>query len=120
MNSQYSLCIICGSITVFCIYLPNNLIDEKNPKLKEIYQQKFEEYIQRAQYIKKQVLQPENVSQGGGSAAAQKPKYEFYSEIKDFNRKMLLIEIKGATVAELVEIKTQKKKRNFKMHSVQL
>ena len=45
-------------------------IDEKNPKLKEIYQRKAEEYFERASYLKKQVLQPEkDVSVGGGSAA---------------------------------------------------
>jgi len=48
---------------------------EKNPKLKEIYQRKAEEYFERAAYLKKQVLQPEkDVSVGGGSAAQQKPK----------------------------------------------
>lgn len=50
-------------------------IDEKNPKLIEIYKRKAEEYFERAAYLKKQVIQPEkDVSQGGGSAAAQKPK----------------------------------------------
>jgi hypothetical protein len=50
-------------------------VDEKNPKLKEIYQRKAEEYFERAAYLKKQVLQPEkDVSVGGGSAAQQKPK----------------------------------------------
>ena len=45
----------------------------------EIYRRKADEYLERAAYLKKQVLQPEGVSQGGGSAAAQKPKYEFVS-----------------------------------------
>ena len=58
-------------------------VDEKNPKLIEIYKQKAGEYLDRAAYLKKQVLTPENVSQGGGSAAAQKPKYEYYSPKSD-------------------------------------
>jgi len=31
----------------------NNFIDEKNPKLIEIYKQRAEEYLTRAAYIKK-------------------------------------------------------------------
>jgi hypothetical protein len=58
-----------------CCSNANIKIDEKNPKLIEIYKRKAEEYFERAAYLKKQVLQPEkDVSQGGGSAAAQKPK----------------------------------------------
>lgn len=41
----------------------------------EIYKRKADEYFERAAYLKKTVLNPpENVSQGGGSAAAQRPK----------------------------------------------
>jgi hypothetical protein len=55
------------------------IIDEKNPKLIEIYKRKADEYLERAMYLKKQVLSKneENVNQGGGSTAAQKKKYEF-------------------------------------------
>lgn len=49
-------------------------VDEKNPKLIEIYRRKADEYFERAAYLKKQVLQPDAASQGGGSAAAIKPK----------------------------------------------
>ena len=40
-------------------HLTNCYLDEKNPKLKEIYSKKANEYIERATYIKKQVLSPE-------------------------------------------------------------
>jgi len=52
----------------------NFVLDEKNPKLIEIYRRKADEYFERAAYLKKQVLQPDAQPQGGGSAAAQKPK----------------------------------------------
>lgn len=77
----------CKQLLVFCDlslqkWLTNSnqisykqTLDEKNPKLKEIYNRKAEEYFERAAYLKKQVLQPEkDVSVGGGSAAQQKPK----------------------------------------------
>jgi hypothetical protein len=34
----------------------NSYIDEKNPKLIEIYKRKADEYFERAAYLKKQVL----------------------------------------------------------------
>lgn len=34
----------------------NDVIDEKNPKLTEIYRQKMNEYFERAEYLKKTVL----------------------------------------------------------------
>mmetsp|Transcript_34249 Transcript_34249/g.33485 ORF Transcript_34249/g.33485 Transcript_34249/m.33485 type:complete len:126 (+) Transcript_34249:23-400(+) len=49
---------------------------EKNPKLIEIYKQKMIEYMERAEYLKKSVLnnKDEQVSQGGGSSQQIKKK----------------------------------------------
>jgi len=52
------------------------LIDEKNPKLVEIYKRKADEYFDRAAYLKKQVLNKNEESQnaGGGANSAMKKK----------------------------------------------
>lgn len=51
-------------------------IDEKNPKLIEIYKQKMSEYFERAEYIKKSVIkkdvEPPVVNQGGSGQATKK------------------------------------------------
>jgi hypothetical protein len=59
-------------------------LGEKNPKLVEVYKRRAEEYFDRAEYIKKQAIQPEASKDGGGSASAQaqKPKYEEISLIE--------------------------------------
>ncbi len=53
-------------------------LDEKNPKLVEIYKGKMTEYFNRAEYIKKQVLikseEPVQSNAGGGSNQAAKKK----------------------------------------------
>lgn len=50
-------------------------LDEKNPKLVDVYKGKMFDYLKRAEEIKTKVLKPgEPVSQGGGQAAASKPK----------------------------------------------
>lgn len=72
----------------------------------EIYRRKADEYLERAAYLKKQVLQPEGVSQGGGSAAAQKPKYEFVSE-----ELINYIEIQMAEATAAVRRTTRRTKR---------
>ena len=59
-----------------------NPIDEKNPKLIEIYKQKMSEYFERAEYLKKGVLSKnqanDTVNAGGGTGQASKKKYEFW------------------------------------------
>jgi hypothetical protein len=46
-------------------------IDEKNPKLVDIYKQKMSEYLERAEYLKKTVLNKDKeepvVNNSGGS-----------------------------------------------------
>ena len=52
-------------------------IDEKNSKLVEIYKQKMTEYMDRAEYLKKTVLnksKDEIISNPGGSGMAAKKK----------------------------------------------
>ena len=53
-----------------------SFIDEKNPKLTEIYKQKMAEYFERAEYLKKTVLtkQDEPVNTGSGSSQKEKKK----------------------------------------------
>ena len=55
-------------------------IDEKNTKLVDIYKQKMAEYFERAEYLKKTVLNKgttDPILQPGGSGQAAKKKYEF-------------------------------------------
>jgi hypothetical protein len=53
-------------------------LDEKNPKLIEIYKQKMSEYFERAEYLKKGVLSKngndDTVNTGGGTGQASKKK----------------------------------------------
>lgn len=67
------------NITNFLIFF----LDEKNPKLIDIYKQKMSEYFERAEYLKKGVLSKngndDTVNAGGGSGQASKKKYEFWS-----------------------------------------
>ena len=42
------------------VQFPYITIVEKNPRLVEIYKQKTSEYFERAEYLKKTVLQPKN------------------------------------------------------------
>ena len=52
-------------------------IVEKNPSLVKLYKDKMGQYMNRAEYIKKTVLDkppPEQTGGGGGAAAAQKKK----------------------------------------------
>ena len=46
---------------------------EKNPQLVKLYKEKMGQYLQRAEYIKKTVLDVPDTPAGGGSAQAQKP-----------------------------------------------
>ncbi len=52
------------------------MLDEKNPKLTEIYKQKMGEYFERAEYLKKTVLtkNDEPVATGSGSTQKEKKK----------------------------------------------
>lgn len=56
------------------VWLSFHVIVEKNPQLKKLYQEKMGQYLQRAEYIKKTVLDVPDTPAGGGSAQAQKPK----------------------------------------------
>ena len=48
--------------------------DEKNPQLVKLYKDKMNAYLQRAEYIKKTVLDVPDEPAAGGTAQAQKPK----------------------------------------------
>jgi hypothetical protein len=54
------------------------VLDEKNPKLIDIYKQKMSEYFERAEYLKKGVLSKngndETQNSGGGTGQAHKKK----------------------------------------------
>ena len=47
---------------------------EKNPSLVKLYKEKMTQYLQRAEYIKKTVLDVPDQPESGGTATAQKPK----------------------------------------------
>ncbi len=52
-------------------------LDEKNPKLVDIYKQKMGEYLERAEYLKKTVIKKDDEpiisgNAAGGSAAKKK------------------------------------------------
>jgi hypothetical protein len=65
------------------------IIDEKNDSLKNLYKEKMQQYMERAEYIKKQVLttnahqiapkeeEPEAPSGDGATAAKAKPKTKY-------------------------------------------
>ena len=46
---------------------------EKNPQLVKLYKEKMGQYLSRAEYIKKTVLDVPDEPTGGGAAQAQKP-----------------------------------------------
>lgn len=54
-----------------CVFLILLVLDEKNPKLIDIYKQKMSEYFERAEYLKKGVLSKngsdETAAAGGGT-----------------------------------------------------
>mmetsp|Transcript_23429 Transcript_23429/g.17887 ORF Transcript_23429/g.17887 Transcript_23429/m.17887 type:complete len:150 (+) Transcript_23429:31-480(+) len=77
---------------------------EKNPKLIEIYKQKMYEYMERAEYLKKTVLnkQEESFTQGGGSAAAAKKKDD---KSEDKEEEKLQEALSSAIVKEKPNIK---------------
>lgn len=66
-------------------------IDEKNAQLVKVYREKMGQYMQRAEYIKKTVLdkpvEPE-APKGGGGAAAQKKKPKGGDEEDDEEAKL--------------------------------
>ena len=47
---------------------------EKNPSLVKLYKEKMTQYLQRAEYIKKTVLDVPDQPESGGTATAQRPK----------------------------------------------
>lgn len=53
----------------FCVFLV-----EKNPQLVKLYKEKMGQYLQRAEYIKKTVLDVPDEPAAGGTATAAKPK----------------------------------------------
>ena len=56
-------------LIVLCAFLV-----EKNPSLVKLYKEKMTQYLQRAEYIKKTVLDVPDQPESGGTATAQKPK----------------------------------------------
>ena len=78
LHSMYS----CTSLNVsylhlniaFCLFDFRYLLVEKNPSLVKLYKEKMGQYLQRAEYIKKTVLDVPDQPASGGTAQAQKPK----------------------------------------------
>mmetsp|Transcript_15978 Transcript_15978/g.15386 ORF Transcript_15978/g.15386 Transcript_15978/m.15386 type:complete len:255 (+) Transcript_15978:157-921(+) len=79
---------------------------EKNPKLIEIYKQKMVEYMERAEYLKKSVLNQndEQVNQGGGSSQQAKKKEDGKKE-EDKEEEKLQDALSSAIVKEKPNIK---------------
>ena len=53
----------CFALLIFCMFLV-----EKNPSLVKLYKEKMGQYLQRAEYIKKTVLDVPDTPAGGGTA----------------------------------------------------
>jgi hypothetical protein len=47
------------------------ITDEKNPKLSEIYKQKMAEYFERAEYLKKTVINKNDVQEHSAGGVGQ-------------------------------------------------
>ena len=78
LHSMYS----CTSLNVsylhlniaFCLFDFRYLLVEKNPSLVKLYKEKMGQYLQRAEYIKKTVLDvPDQPASGGTSLGFCKP-----------------------------------------------
>ena len=85
------------------------LIVEKNPSLKKLYTDKMGQYMSRAEYIKKTVLDkpaPESTGTGGGGgASAQAKKGEGMDDKEDKENEKLQGQLAGAIVAESPNVK---------------
>ena len=62
-----------ATLTHWLIVLFISILVEKNPQLVKLYKEKMGQYLQRAEYIKKTVLDVPDTPAGGGAAQAQKP-----------------------------------------------
>lgn len=65
----------CSLISIRINQDVNLYLDEKNPKLVDIYKQKMGEYLERAEYLKKTVIKKDDepiIAQNAGGSAAKK------------------------------------------------
>ena len=102
---------LCISSNVSYLLIPKHLfIVEKNPSLKKLYSDKMGQYMSRAEYIKKTVLDkpaPESTGTGGGGggASAQAKKGEGMDDKEDKENEKLQGQLAGAIVAESPNVK---------------
>ena len=98
----------CKYNKINCLYLTQQLtirlifisLVEKNPSLVKLYKEKMGQYLQRAEYIKKTVLDVPDTPAGGGSAQAQNPAGENAKEEEDKEEAKMQGALSSAIVTE--------------------